>query len=363
MSMDFEDEIRRRPAKKRRVGGVVAILLSVGVLVGAGAVAVNFVGGGVQQILDRFTVADYPGPGGPEVEIIIPAGATGEDVARLLVEADVVQSFEAVYQPMLDLEPKIFPGTFTFPSQIPGIRAVEILLAGDNRVFEELRLREGLTITQTLEQIESQLDIPKADMLDALSDLEALGIDNPAQTAEGYLFPATYRLDPGVDADQLVQIMLSRLDEELAKHDYTRSDAHELLTLASMIQLEARLEPDFYKVSTVFNNRLEIDMPLQSDATVNYGTSGETVTTTDEQRASDNPYNTYYYRGLPIGPIGSPGGLAIDAALNPVEGDWLYFVTIDLSNGETVFSETLAQHERAVLDFQAYCRANAGTCS
>lgn len=363
MSMDFEEQTQSRPLKKRRAGGLIAILLSVGVLVGAGAVAINFVGGGVQQILDRFTVDDYPGPGGPEVQITIPAGATGEDVARLLVEADVVQSFEAVYQPMLDLDPTIFPGTFTFPSQIPGIRAVEILIAGENRVYDELRLREGLTISQTLEQIESQIGIPQSEMQEALSDLEALGIDNPAETAEGYLFPATYRLDPGVEADQLVEIMLARLDEELAKHDYTRSEAHELLTLASMIQLEARLELDFYKVSTVFNNRLDINMPLQSDATVNYGTNGETVTTTDEQRATDNPYNTYFYRGLPIGPIGSPGGLAIDAAVNPVEGDWLYFVTIDLSTGETVFSETLAQHERAVQNFRAYCRANPGTCS
>ncbi|HEY7796362.1 MAG TPA: endolytic transglycosylase MltG, partial [Microbacteriaceae bacterium] len=302
--------------------------------------------------------ADYPGPGGPEVEITIPSGATGADVARLLLEADVVESFDAVYDPMLDLDPTIFPGTYSFPTQIPGLRAVEILIAGNNRVYEELRLREGLTIDQTLEQIEIQLGIPVEEMTESLSDLEALGIDNPADSADGYLFPATYKLDPGTDSDELVQIILARLDEELAKHGLTRSEAHDLLTLASIIQLEARLEPDFYKVSTVFNNRLDIDMPLQSDATVNYGTKGEKVTTTDEQRADPNPYNTYFYRGLPIGPIGNPGGLAIDSALNPAQGDWLYFVSINLATGETVFSETLAEHERAVLDFQSWIRAN-----
>lgn len=356
--MDFEAETTTRPRKKRRFGGLVAVLLSVGVLVGIGAVVVNFIGGGVQQIMDRFTVDDYPGPGGPEVEITIPQGASGEDVARLLLEADVVESFDAVYQPMLDLEPTIFPGTYSFPSQIPGLRAVEILIEGDNRVYDELRLREGLTIDQTIEAIEAQLNIPQEETLEALSDLEALGIDNPAGTADGYLYPATYKFDPGVEADQVVEAMLTRLDEELEKHGYSRENAHDLLSLASIIQLEARLEPDFYKVSTVFNNRLEIDMPLQSDATVNYGTKGEKVTTTDEQRADPNPYNTYYYRGLPVGPIGNPGGLAIDAASNPVEGDWLYFVSVNLATGETVFSETLSEHERAVLDFQSWIREN-----
>lgn len=356
--MDFETDELRRPRKKRRGGGIIAIAVSIVVLVGAGFAVVNFVGGGIQQIVDRFTVADYPGPGGPPVEIIIPEGASGEDVARLLVEADVVESFDAVYQPMLDLDPTIFPGTFSFPTQIPGLTAVELLIAGENRVFDELRLREGLTINQTLAAIDEQLGIPPEEMREALSDLEALGIANPADSAEGYLFPATYELDPGVNAQELVSVMLSRLDQELALHGLGRSDAHDLLTLASIIQLEARLEPDFYKVSTVFNNRLDINMALQSDATVNYGTKGEKVTTTDEQRADPNPYNTYVYPGLPIGPIGNPGGLAIDAALNPVEGDYLYFVSVNLATGETVFSETLAQHENAVLDFQAWIRAN-----
>ena len=361
--MDFEPELTtQRPRKRRRFGGVLAVVLSLSVLVGAGFFVVNALGGGIQQLVDRFTVADYPGPGGDPVEVLIPEGATGEDVARLLVEADVVQSFDAVYQPMLDLEPTIFPGTFSFPTQIPGIRAVEIIIEGNNRVVDELRLREGLTVTQTLDEIESQVGITVSEMRAELDNLELLGIANDANSAEGYLFPATYQLDPGTDASELVQIMLRRLDQELSQYGLDRSQAHELLTLASIIQLEARQSQDFYKVSTVFNNRLEIDMPLQSDATVNYANQSETVTTTDQERADDNPYNTYFYRGLPIGPIGNPGSLAIESALNPVEGDWLYFVTVNLTTGETVFSETLRQHEIAVLDFQAFCRANPGRC-
>lgn len=362
--MDSEElfestELRpRRKKSSRKALGLLALLLSISVVAALVIVGFRFIGDISDALDDRFGVADYAGPGGPETLIVINEGDTGEDVARALVAADVVESFQAVYRPMLDLEPNIFPGTYSFPTQIAGITAVEILIANNNRVTVELRLREGLRIGQTLEQIESQLGISVDEMQTALSNLEALGIDNPAKSADGYLFPAVYKFDPEPTADQVVETLLSRLDEELARHGYGRADAHELLTLASILQGEARLEEDFYKTSAVFNNRLDIDMPLQSDATVSYGTGGTKVTTTDEQRADPNLYNSYYYRGLPVGPINSPGALALEASLNPADGDWLYFVTVDLSTGETVFSETLSQHNRAVLDFQAFIRAN-----
>jgi UPF0755 protein len=99
-------------------------------------------------------------------------------------------------------------------------------------------------------------------------------------------------------------------------------------------------------------------MLLQSDATVSYGTGGETVTTTDAQRADRNPYNTYVFQGLPGGPISNPGELAIEAALRPADGDWLFFVTVNLKTGETKFSETLAEHDRAAQEFYAWLREN-----
>jgi UPF0755 protein len=99
-------------------------------------------------------------------------------------------------------------------------------------------------------------------------------------------------------------------------------------------------------------------MLLQSDATVSYGVSGSTVSTTAAERANDNPYNTYRYEGLPAGPISAPGSLAIDAALNPAKGDWLYFCTVNLATGETVFSNTFAEHEVAVRQWQAWMREN-----
>ncbi len=115
-----------------------------------------------------------------------------------------------------------------------------------------------------------------------------------------------------------------------------------------------------YKISTVFNNRLDRNIALQSDPTVKYYYEGSIDSFQEGLADSDNPFNTYVYPGLPPGPISSPGATAIDAAVNPAVGDWLYFVAINLATGETVFSETLAEHERAAEIYRQWLRDNPG---
>jgi len=154
--------------------------------------------------------------------------------------------------------------------------------------------------------------------------------------------------------------MIIRMQAEMKKFGVPVSDTHRVLTLASIIQKEARITEDFYKVSRVFLNRIEIGMLLQSDATVSYGSGGTTVTTTDAERADPNGYNTYVHPGLPVGPIGAPGSVAIDAALNPASGDWIYFCAVNLKTGETVFSNTYAGHAKAVKQWQQWMRDNPG---
>jgi UPF0755 protein len=152
--------------------------------------------------------------------------------------------------------------------------------------------------------------------------------------------------------------MVDRAEAELEQYDIALKDSFDVVNLAALIQSEAKLEEDFFKVARVFQNRLDVGMLLQSDATVNYGTNGKTVTTTDAQRADKSPYNTYVYTGLPAGPISNPGELAIEAALRPADGDWLFFVTVNLKTGETKFSVTLTEHERAAQEFYAWLREN-----
>jgi UPF0755 protein len=142
-------------------------------------------------------------------------------------------------------------------------------------------------------------------------------------------------------------------------------DRHRVLTIASLVQREAGTAEDFGKVARVVYNRLDEGMMLQFDSTSHYGyqvAHGEeptgSVFTTDKERADDNPYNTYAKTGLPAGPIAAPGDDAIEAALNPTDGDWLYFVAVNLETGESVFSSNLDEHNRAVAQLDAWCAAS-----
>ena len=135
---------------------------------------------------------------------------------------------------------------------------------------------------------------------------------------------------------------------------------------AALVQRESGPDAaDMAKIARVFQNRLDRGMLLQSDATVAYGTGNtHTVWTEPEERAdASNPYNTYANPGMPIGPIGLPGLDAINSAISPAEGDWLYFVPINLKTGETVFSETAEQHEAAAAQLRAWCRESAENAS
>jgi UPF0755 protein len=151
------------------------------------------------------------------------------------------------------------------------------------------------------------------------------------------------------------------MNQSLKTHGVSKANELKVLTLASIIQKEGGSTKDFYKVSTVFHNRLDQGIHLQSDATVSYGAHSAKIETTAAQRAdASNKYNTYAHAGLPVGPIAAPGDAAIDAALHPAKGKWLYFVLVNGKTGETVFSNTLAEHNVAVAQWQAWLRAHPG---
>jgi UPF0755 protein len=136
---------------------------------------------------------------------------------------------------------------------------------------------------------------------------------------------------------------------------------HDVVVEASIAQKEARSPEDMAKVARVLDNRIAIGMPLQLDSTVSYavGATGK-VTTTAEQRATDSPYNTYLHPGLPAGPISNPGQDALNAALNPADGPWLFFVTVNPETGETRFATTIAEHNANVALFQAWLKDHPG---
>ncbi|MCX6496899.1 MAG: endolytic transglycosylase MltG [Rhodoluna sp.] len=302
----------------------------------------------VRGVYEQITGAEYSGEGSTLVNVIISRGDVGTDIARKLVEADVTKNYDITLRSIYSANPTFFPGTYKLPSQIPSTKAIEYLIDPKNKMTNRITIREGLRNSSVFELLSTSTGIPVDSFVEAAQDLKTFGIPKAAPSLEGYLFPATYEFDASYTAQGILKVLVERTKEQLVVDGVAKKDWHKVLTLASVIQREARQEQDFYKVSRVFLNRMKINMPLQSDATVSYGVNGNTFQTSAADRADPNLYNTYVHTGLPIGPISGVGALALDAALNPAEGNWLYFVSVNLKTGETVFSDTFAQHEEAV---------------
>jgi UPF0755 protein len=346
--------IRKRTYLIRRVGLALALLGLIGGVVGY----INR--GQFQGLYNQVLGRDFSGPGTGSVSLVISSGETGAQVASSLAKLGVVKNADVVYRLILSENTLFYPGTYVLKKEMSSQQALDAIKDPASLRVNRVTIKEGLRIGTVLQQLSDATGLPLVKFQTAAKDLAGIGVPATEPSAEGYLFPATYEFDPSLNAHQILSIMVKRTFAELAKYGVSAADQHRVLTLASIIQKEARQTGDFYKVSRVFNNRLKINMPLQSDATVSYGSGGTTVTTTDAERAANNGYNTYVHTGLPIGPISGPGSLAIDAALHPAAGSWLYFCAINLKTGETVFSTTIAEHEAAVKKFQAWIQANPG---
>jgi len=353
------DEFEQSTAPKNRLKGALAALISIGLLGGLVTGGYFLASDTINDFISRFQVEDYDGDGGPPVRITIEPGDTGSDVARKLVEADVIKSFEAIYRDMIAADPTFYPGVYEYPSQIPASRALQILLSNTNKIVVQTTIPEGFTVADIIPRLAQDLGLDPAALETAIADA-MVRIPDSAPSIEGFLFPATYTFNPGVDADTVINTMLDRMQAELDDYGLSLKESKALLTLASIVQLEGLIKEDFFKIARVFANRLDRNMPLQSDPTVKYYYEGSIDSFQEGMADQDNPYNTYYIAGLPPGPIASPGSLAIEATMRPAEGNWLYFVSINLITGETVFSETLAEHERAVLLYRQWLRDNPG---
>lgn len=347
----------RKQQTRRRIIGVVIALVVLGGLIVVGV-------WGASQLAERFADAeDYPGPGTGETTIQIQPGENGSDVAATLLAEDVIASTEA-FTDILVADPSIQlqPGAYRVQQQMSAQGALDAILDLANKVELRVTVPEGYTLPQVFERLERDLGIPQEEFLQLAGNFTQFDLPQDAISLEGWLFPATYTFDDGVTAEGVLQAMIARQHQALEQHGVADADAQRVLTFASLVQREARLPEDFPKVARVFQNRLDVNMLLQSDASVAYGTGNlHVVTTTPEERLDpSNVYSTYVHQGLPVGPIGAPGDLAIESALHPADASWLYFVTVNPETGETVFSDTLAEHELAAQEFQQFLRDNPG---
>ena len=359
------DDTPQKPKRKRRFAWVFVLLAFLVVVGGTAAYGWINYEPQIRSLLGWELPNDYEGTGtDEEVVIVIQDGQIGQDVARTLAEEGVTMTYTAFYRLLLAQDPQVNfqPGNYTLHKQMSAKAALEALQDPANKVTNRVTITEGSTLLSTLTLLSEATEIPLADFEAAAKDYTSFGVPAEAPSLEGYLFPATYPLEPGQSARDVLTVLVNEMFERLDAAGVAVEDRHRVLTLAALIQREAGSDPeDFYKVSRVFTNRLAKDWKLESDATVTYGTGkyGTVWTTAEERQNAEDKYNTYANKGLPIGPIGAPGDLAIAAAISPVEGPWLFFVTVDLKTGETVFSETLAQHNAGVDRLRAWCRASA----
>jgi len=358
-------ERRRRRRKRRGFGSFLAVVLSLAVVGGIAYGAVTF---GREWLGELFAgPADYEGPGQGSVEVTIPPGATIRQIGNILVDADVVASSDAFVNAAQDHPDglSIQAGDYTMMQQMNSADAVEALL-GATAIVGRVTIPEGFRTEQVVVRITEETEFTEEELNAAIERAPELGLPEYAEGfTEGFLFPATYDIRPDTTAESLVQTMINRFIQAAEDVDLeARAEAAgfsplEVVTMASIIQREVRHVEDMTNVAEVIYNRLSDDCApmgvpeqrLQMDSTVHYAlNSYETVFTTEEERATDSPYNTYRNGGLPPGPIAMPGEDALNAALAPSGEDYCYFVTVDLESGETRFAVTEAEHQANVAE-------------
>lgn len=350
----------------RRAFGCLAVALALAVLLGGGYLAYSF---GVSALRDRLAPpADYSGGGTGRVLVEVRSGDTSSDIAATLQGKGVVQSQEAFTDAARD-EPRsvgIQVGFYELRKKMSAASALAVLIKPANRIRDVVTVREGLRVDQIVDLLVDKTDFSRKQYERVLASPKSIGLPSYARgNPEGYLFPATYELSPDATPRSILRSMVSRYEAAVSDLDIVaRSKAlgytpHDVMTVASIVQAEGRLPKDLPRIARVLYNRLAKGQPLQLDTTIVYIFRSEgKLTTTDEQRASRSPYNTYLNEGLPPTPISAPGEAAIRAALAPADGPWLFFVTTDPSTGETRFATTYAQHQRNVTLFQQYCQEN-----
>jgi UPF0755 protein len=317
-------------------------------------IAISIVGAFVLALVAAwFYLWVWPAPGlTPPSQVSIEKGESFRSVARRLTQAGVVRSSTAllIYGELTGKARRIQPGDYEFNGgeRIPDV--MRHLVNGDF-VSIVVTIPEGLTVHQIAERLAMTGLICQPDFENAAHDgpmVTALGL--LPLGAEGYLFPATYKFSPRAKVSDVLSAMLMRFFQVLTPQAEERMfqlglTPRELVTMASIVEKEAKTAGERKLIASVFYNRLRLGMPLQSDPTAEYSFEGESHSAAAAVRVPST-FNTYSFAGLPPGPIANPGQRSIEAALYPAKSDYLYFVARD--DGTHVFSKSYQEHQKAI---------------
>ena len=315
---------------------------------------------GAGVTLYRRTSEPFKGYAGAEQLVEIAPGSSTRTIGDALVAAGVVRNL-ATFRAALwrtGAARTLEAGTYHFDAPMAAIDVIQKIARGDTWV-KRITFPEGLNAMEMARLFEQQGFGQAASFVAAARDPQPVSsLDPAARDLEGYLFPETYSLPPKTSATKLVHLMAARFAQLFTPEMRQSAEAHGLtlrdaVTLASIVEKETADPSERPIVAAVYLNRLKIGMGLQSDPTVIYALEQAgryNGNLTREGLEFDSPYNTYRYRGLPPGPIASPGLASLKAAVAPAEVDYLYFVS--RNDGTHVFARTLAEHNANVQKFQ-----------
>jgi UPF0755 protein len=330
---------------------IVLALLSI---LGIAGIAVS------ASVLWRRIHEPYKGYDAAEQFVEIPAGSGAAEIRRRLRDAGIIRddfTFRAALR-WTGRSESLHAGEYRFDRPISAVDVVEKIARGDVH-GRRITFPEGLTLREMARIYESRGFGKASEFIKAANDGSLIrDLDPEASDLEGYLFPETYTLPRGTPASTLVGLMVGRFRAAYTEGLQTSAKAldmttRQVVTLASLVEKETAKPDERPVVSAVYRNRMRRGMPMQADPTVVYALQKAgryDGNIRREDLAMDSPYNTYKRAGLPPGPIASPGKAALEAAVNPADVKYLYFVS--RNDGSHVFAETLAEHNRNVYEHQ-----------
>ena len=272
----------------------------------------------------------------------IPSGTNAREIVDVLEKNEIIRKNNytiRILTKLLKLEDQLKYGEYNLSPSMNILQILDKLVKGEVITYK-ITIPEGFTSTQIAELLDKKEVAEKEVFLKLVKDSE--------KTSEGYLFPDTYEVPKKYGAEKMVKTMLSNFNQIAIENKFTDKaeeigfSLEKIIILASIIEKEAKFNDEKIKVSSVFYNRLKIGMKLQSCATIQYILGKPKEKLDENDLKIDSPYNTYIYKGLPPGPICNPGLDSIMAALEPEEGDYLFFILGE--NGRHIFSRTYEEH-------------------
>jgi UPF0755 protein len=332
---------RRQHSRRGGSGQGSGVLAVVIVLVLVGALGM----GGKVLYNKAVATPDYRGDGTGTVDVQVKPGDTARDIAVTLAKLDVVKSERAFDKAAAadELSRSIRPGFYRLHRQMNAASALGLLLDPSARLNTKVTIPEGLSAREVYALLAKKTRVPVTQFVVAARNPQALGAPNGVRSIEGLLFPATYDFDPGTPAVDMLKEMVTTFNARVDLPTLNASGQprglswYQVLTVASLLEEEA-ITDDFGKVATVIDNRLAKGQRLGMDSTINYALGRSRIRVSEQDTFLNSPYNTYRHPGLTPTPIANPGLKAIQAAMSPTPGPWLYFVKIN-KDGHSYFTE------------------------